>query len=153
MKTRVILREDVSALGATGDVVEVAPGYARNHLIPLGLAYPYSADAMKRVELDRERAAERRAALLQELEGLAERLRGVQLTFEERASEEGHLFGSVSASRIAEALQAQGLDVAERDVRLAEPIRQRGEYEVVVHVHADLEVKVKVWVVAAKAGT
>ncbi|TAH35977.1 MAG: 50S ribosomal protein L9 [Planctomycetota bacterium] len=150
MKTRVILRDDIPALGDVGDVVEVSPGYARNHLIPLGLAYPYGGDGMQRVGKDRKRAAERRAAMQAEFEALTARLGTVQLTFEEKVSEEGHLYGSVSAARIAGALVDQGLNVTERNVRLAEPIRSIGEYEVPVHIHGELEAKVKVWVVASK---
>lgn len=150
MKTRVILRDDIPALGDVGDVVEVSPGYARNHLIPLGLAYAHNADAVKRVDKDRKAAAERRAAIAQEFEALNARLGTVQLTFEEKVSEEGHLYGSVNAARIAAALKEQGLNVVERNVRLAEPIRKVGEYQVPVHIHGDLEAMVKVWVVALK---
>lgn len=150
MKTRVILRDDIPALGEVGDVVEVQPGFARNHLIPLGLAFPFSEDAVGRVRKDRQLALQRRAAIQAEYEALNARLGSVQLTFEEKASEEGSLYGSVNAARIAASLVQQGLNVSERSVRLAEPIRQVGEYEVPVHIHGDLEAVVKVWVVAAK---
>lgn len=151
MKTRVILREDIPAVGLVGEAVEVASGYARNFLFPLGKAYPYSADALQRVEKDRKLAEERRLAELKEHQAVAARLAEVQLTFEEKVSEEGHLYGSVSAHRIAEALQGQGLAIEDRQVRLAEPLREVGEFEVTVHVHGEVEATIKVWVVAATA--
>ncbi len=151
MKTRVILRQDIPGLGLAGDVVEVAPGYARNHLVPLGKAYAFSKDALQRVEKDRAAAEARRAEERARNEALAARLAGVQLTFEERVSPEGHLYGSVNAARIAEALQAQGLEIQERQVRLAEPLKTVGEFDVPVHVHGEIEAAVKVWVVADQA--
>lgn len=151
MKTRVILREDIPAVGNVGDAVDVSPGYARNFLFPLGKAYRYSADALLRVEKDRKLADERRLAALKENQAVAARLSGVQLTFEEKASAEGHLYGSVSAQRIAEALQEQGHRVETRQVRLAEPLRDVGEYAVGIHVHGEIEASIKVWVIAAAA--
>ena len=150
MKTRVILRQDIPSLGMVGDVVEVAAGHARNYLLPRHLAFPYSEDAMRRVEKDRKIAEERRQALMAEFEVLSAKLSGVQLTFEEKVSEEGHLYGSVSAARIGQALAEQGLDIPERHIRLAEPIREVGEFEVPIHVHGDLETHIKVWVVAGQ---
>ncbi|MAW60219.1 MAG: 50S ribosomal protein L9 [Planctomycetes bacterium] len=148
MKTRLILREDLPELGHVGDVIEVSVGYARNFLIPRGKAYPYSEDGMLRIEKARVEAEERRAAMAKEYEALAKRLEGVQLTFEERTGEEGKLFGAVTAKRIADGLAEQGLELAENQVRLPEPIRAVGEYEVPIHIHAELNTEIKVWVVA-----
>ena len=151
MKTRVILREDIPAVGNVGDAVDVSPGYARNFLFPLGKAYRYCADALLRVEKDRKIAEERRLAALKENKAVAARLSGVQITFEEKASAEGHLYGSVTTHRIAEALQAQGHKVEARQVRLAEPLRDVGQYEVGIHVHGEIEASIKVWVIATAA--
>jgi large subunit ribosomal protein L9 len=148
MKTRLILREDLPTLGHVGDVVEVTVGYARNFLIPSGKAYPFSEDGMLRIEKARVESEERRAALAEEHSALAKRLDGVQLTFEERAGEEGKLFGAVNAKRIADRLAEQGFELNENQVRLAEPIRTVGEYEVPIHVHGELSAAIKVWVVA-----
>lgn len=148
MKTRLILNDDIPALGHTGDVVEVQPGYARNYLLPLGLALPWSADAVRRIDKRRKEAEARRIAMRADMEALAARLAGLQLTFEEKANEEGHLYGAVNARRLAERLAAAGYEVPENHVRLAEPIRQVGEYQVPVHVHSDIRAAVKVWVVA-----
>lgn len=148
MKTRLILREDMPELGHIGDVIEVSVGYARNFLIPRGKAYPFSDDGMLRIEKAKAEADERRAAMAKEFEAVAKRLEGVQLTFEERTGEEGKLFGAVNAKRIAEGLAEQGMELAENQIRLAEPIRTVGEYEVPIHVHGDLSTQIKVWVVA-----
>jgi large subunit ribosomal protein L9 len=148
MKTRLILREDMPTLGNVGDVIEVTVGYARNFLIPSGKAYPFSEDGMLRIEKVRVESDVQRAALAVEHSALAKRLEGVQLTFEERAGEEGKLFGAVNAKRIAESLAEQGFELNENQVRLAEPIRTVGEYEVPIHVHGELSAAIKVWVVA-----
>lgn len=150
MKTKVILKEDMPALGHVGEVVEVAPGFARNYLLPRGLAWSHTADNLKRIEKARLEGEKRRAELRQAHEALAARVASLQLTFEEKAAESGHLYGSVNGARIAEALAAEGVPVNERDVRLPEPLKRVGEYEIPIHLHADLEVSVKVWVVAAQ---
>ncbi|MCH2100954.1 MAG: 50S ribosomal protein L9 [Planctomycetes bacterium] len=151
MKTRLILREDFPELGHVGDVIEVSVGYARNFLVPRGMAYPYSEDGMRRIEKARKDADERRVSMAKEFESLAQRLEGVQLTFEERTGENDKLFGAVNAKRIAEGLAKQGLEFAENQIRLAEPIRTVGEYEVPIHVHGDLSAQITVWVVAESA--
>jgi len=148
LKSRLILRVDIPTLGNVGDVVEVATGYARNNLIPSGKAYAFSKDGMQRIEKARIEAEQLRAELAQEHQALAGRLEGVQITFEEKVSEEGHLYGAVNAKRISVALAEQGLETAESHVRLAEPIRAIGEFEVPIHVHGDLQAMIKVWVVA-----
>ncbi len=146
MKKRLILRQDVSGLGFTGDVVEVSVGHARNLLIPRGLAWPWSQDAELRLANAKVEADARREVLEAEWTALAQRLDGIQLTFEETASVEGALFGSVTAGRIAESLQAQGLEVEERHIRLGEPIRHTGEHSVPVHIFGDIKTSILVWV-------
>ena len=150
MKTRLILNEDIPTLGDTGDVVEVSPGYARNYLLPMGLALPWSGDAVRRIEKRRIEAEARREAMRSDMEALAAKLAQLQLTFEEKANEEGHLYGAVNARRLAERLLAAGVEIPEHHVRLAEPIRKVGEYVVPIHVHSDIKAAVKVWVVAVQ---
>lgn len=150
MKTRLILNEDIPALGNTGDTVEVAPGYARNFLLPLGLALPWSEDSVRRIDKRRKEAEARRIEMRSDMEALAARLAELQITFEEKANEEGHLYGAVNSRRLAERLAAAGFEVPENHVRLAEPIRQVGEYTVPIHVHSDIRAAVKVWVVAVQ---
>jgi len=148
MKTQLILREDIPTLGFVGDVVEVTTGYARNFLIPTGKAYPFSEDGMQRIEKARAEAEQKRIELNQEFEAVAAKLNALELTFEEKVSGEGHLYGAVTAKRISEALAEQNYDVSEHKVRLAEPIRTTGEYQVPLHVHGDINAEMKVWVVA-----
>ena len=126
----------------------MAAGYARNYLIPSGLAFSHSKDAGLRVAKDRQAAEVYRAEMEAEFAVLAEKIGGVQLTFDEKVSAEGHLYGSVNVSRIREALAATGLELEERHIRLPEPIRTPGEFEVPIHIHGDLEAMIKVWVVA-----
>jgi large subunit ribosomal protein L9 len=148
VKTKLILRVDHPVLGHTGDVIEVASGYARNHLVPMGLAYDYSEDAIRRIEKRKAEAELHRAAILKDMEALSKRLASVQLTFVENVSEAGHLYGAVTAMRIADAIAEAGLEIPEAHVRLAEPIRMVGEYEVPIHVHSELSASVQVWVLA-----
>lgn len=149
MKTKLILRVDFPELGNTGEVVEVNAGYARNYLLPRGLAYAYSEDASRRIEKAKVEAEAHRAEVRSDMKALADRLASVQLTFEENANKGGHLYGAVTAKRIAEALSEHQLNIPEAHVRLADPIRNTGEYTVAVHVHADIDAEVQVWVVSA----
>lgn len=149
MKTKLILRVDHPVLGHTGDVIEVASGFARNHLIPLNLAYAFSNDAMRRIEKKKAEAEIHRAAMLKDMEALANLLGKVELNFIENVSEAGHLYGAVTSKRIAEEILASAkLEIPEAHVRLAEPIRSVGEYTVPIHVHSEINASVKVWVVA-----
>jgi large subunit ribosomal protein L9 len=148
MKTKLILRVDMPELGHTGEVVEVASGYARNFLVPRGLAYTYTEDAKRRIEKAKIEAEVHRAEVRTDMVALAARLASVQLTFEENANAGGHLYGAVTAKRIAEALGEHQLDIPENHVRLADPIRNTGEYTVAVHVHADIDAEVQIWVVS-----
>ncbi len=149
MKIKLILRMDFPELGNTGEVVEVNAGYARNYLVPRGLAYPFSEDAMRRIEKASAEAEVHRAAVRSDMKAVADRLTGIQLTFEENANKGGHLYGAVTAKRIAEALSEHQLDIPEAHVRLSDPIRNIGEYAVAVHVHGDIDAEVQVWVVSA----
>lgn len=143
----VILREDVAHLGKTGDLVTVKDGYARNYLIPRGLAYPATDANKRRIEAERERRAARLATERAQAESLAERLGAVSLTFTARAGEGEKLFGSVTAADIAAKLQEQGFEVDKRRVELEEPIRMIGIYKVPVRLEAGVVAEVRVWVV------
>ena len=145
---QVILKKDVNRLGQVGDIVEVKPGYARNFLVPHGLAAPATPHNIHQGEALRRRAQQASQERNQVLRQLADRLEGVSCTVTARANEEGHLFGSVGSSHIAEALTAEGLAVEEPMVHLDEPIRELGVYEVEVRVSPDHAPTCKVWVVA-----
>ena len=143
----IILRQGVENLGKPGDVVKVKAGYARNYLLPHGLAYEATPGNLKRIQQERERldAAEndRRTAA----QGLAEKIEQVSLTFSARVGDEGKLFGSVTASDIAAQLEAQGFHLEKRQIDLHEPIKALGVYRVPIRLHADVKPEVRVWVI------
>ena len=144
----VILRQAVEKLGQPGDVVKVSPGFARNYLLPRGIAYQATAGNLKRIAQEKARLEaaedERRGAA----SSVATQLENVSLTFSARVGEEGKLFGSVTAGDIAEQLHAQGFTAIEkRQIDLREPIRSLGVYRVPVRLHADVKPEVKVWVI------
>ncbi len=145
---QVILRQEVENLGAVGDVVNVKPGYARNYLLPQGMAYEATEANQKRFEEERRHIMERSERDLDRARALAERVDGVSLSFPARAGEDGRLFGSVTAADIAGALGDKGLDVDRHLIRLEEPIKQLGVYKVIVRLHAEVKPEVTVWVVA-----
>ena len=143
----IILRQGVENLGKPGDVVNVKAGYARNYLLPHGLAYEATPGNLKRIQLERDRLEaaenERRAGA----QGIAERLEQVSLTFSARVGEEGKLFGSVTATDIAQQLETQGFHVEKRQIDLHEPIKALGVYRVPVRLHADVKPEIRVWVI------
>lgn len=143
----VILRQAVDNLGHTGDIVQVSAGFARNFLLPRGLAYEATQGNKKRLEQERSRleaAENERRGKAQEL---AARLEQVSLTFSARVGEEGKLFGSVTSADIATELEKQGLHVERRMIDLHEPIKSLGVYRVPVRLHADVKPEVRVWVI------
>ena len=143
----IILRQAVENLGTTGDGVKVKAGYARNYLLPHGLAYEATPGNLKRIQQERERLEaaenERRSAA----QGLAEKLKQVSLTFSARVGEEGKLFGSVTAADIAQQLESQGFHLEKRQIDLHEPIKALGVYRVPIRLHADVKPEVRVWVI------
>lgn len=127
---QIILQEDIDKLGARGDVVSVKEGYARNFLLPRKLALEASAGNLKRLEKIRTTLAKRTATEREGAQKQAELLKDVILTFSRKAGENDQLFGSVTASDIAEALAAQRFQVDKRRIELPEPIKVVGDYEV-----------------------
>ena len=144
----VILRQAVEKLGQPGDVVKVSAGFARNYLLPRGIAYAATDGNLKRIAQEKERLEaaenERRGGA----QNIATRLEQVSLTFSARVGEEGKLFGSVTSADITEQLHAQGFDMIEkRQIDLHEPIKALGVYRVPVRLHADVHPEIKVWVI------
>src|SRR5439155_24218231 len=125
----IILRADVQHLGKVGEVVKVKDGYARNYLLPKGLAYPATEANKKKIAYEGERLAKQRAVEKTAAEGEATRLAEVQLTFEVKVGEEEELYGSVTASDIQRKLEELGIRVDKRKIDLAEPIRELGEFK------------------------
>ena len=146
-----ILLQKVVNLGGLGDKVRVKPGYGRNYLIPYGKAVPATPANIAAFEAKRAEYEAKAKALLSGAEGRKAKLEGVEVTIGANASPEGKLYGSITSRDIAEALTQAGHDVAKSEVVLAGPIRNVGEYDVVVHLHADVETTVKVIVKAEAA--
>lgn len=142
----VILREEIESLGTRGEVVKVKQGYARNFLLPRRLAVPATAANKKIVEQERQSWLKKEAKVAAEATELAKLLSPVVLTFKQKAGENDHLFGSVTAKDIADALTAQKFEIDRKKIQLADPIRQLGEYKVPVKLHREVttEVTVKV---------
>ncbi|MGD0993349.1 MAG: 50S ribosomal protein L9 [Gemmatimonadales bacterium] len=143
----VILRENVDKLGAAGEVVSVKDGYARNYLLPRGLAYPATEGNKHRLEAESKSRARRADAEVAKASEVAARLEAVSLSFTMKAGEGDKLFGSVTTHDIAERLKAEGFDVDKKTVELAEPIKALGVYKVPVRLHPDVKPEVRVWVV------
>lgn len=143
----VILRQAVENLGKPGDVVKVSNGYARNFLLPRGIAFEATPGNLKRIAQEKERleAAEndRRTAA----QALAEKLEQVSLTFSARVGDEGKLFGSVTGADIAHQLEAQGFSIEKRQIDLHEPLKTLGVFRVPVRLHAEVKPEIKVWVI------
>lgn len=141
---KVLLIKDVYKLGHAGDVKKVADGFGRNFLLPQGLAVLATPGALSTVERIRSKAAVMRAALNQEMSGLAELLEGVELTFITKAGETGKLYGSITSQMVADALNQKLGTKIERHQIESEPIRNLGEHQATVRLTIDLNPKVKV---------
>jgi len=145
----VILLEKINKLGELGDQVRVKAGYGRNYLIPVGKAVSATAENIEKFESRRAELEEAQAGALSAASARAEKLNVVEVTLARKAGEEGKLFGSVSAADIAEVVVAAGVELAKSEVRLPDgPLRALGEFEVATHLHADVDARIKVTVVA-----
>jgi large subunit ribosomal protein L9 len=144
---QIILRKDVEKLGKIGQVVEVKPGFARNFLIPRGLAYAATKSNLSRLA-EEERVLRQRGLKERRVAGdLAAKLDGIRLTAVALVGEEDRMFGSITSQDIAELLREKGLDVDRRKIHLEEPIRALGEYDVPVKLHADVTAMIRLEVV------
>jgi len=135
---KVILADDVRGLGHRGETVTVKPGYARNFLFPQGMAYEASVANVRRLSEEKKKYDEkmlREKAVASEAAGKVE---GLTVTISKKAGEEGHLYGSVTAAEIADALAAKSIEVDRRRIELAEPIRRIGSHTVHVRLHKDV---------------
>ncbi|HEY6208650.1 MAG TPA: 50S ribosomal protein L9 [Gemmatimonadales bacterium] len=143
----IILREDVQNLGRAGEVVKVKDGYARNYLLPKGLAYLATEANKKRIVYEAERIAKQRAAEKASAEAEATQLADVRLTFTVKVGEEDKLFGSITAGDIQRKLAEVGIHVDKRKVDLPEPIRELGEFRVGIKIHTDVRPEIGISVV------
>ena len=143
----VILRQAVEKLGNPGDVVTVSNGFARNFLLPRGVAFEATEGNKKRISQEKARLEAAESERRQTASEFAKVLEEVSITFAARVGEEGKLFGSVTAADIQQQLEAQGHKVERRQIDLHEPIKALGVYRVPIKLHADVKPEIKVWVI------
>jgi large subunit ribosomal protein L9 len=146
---KVILKEDVNALGAMGSIVDVANGYGRNYLIPRNLAVEANPKNIKQFEHQKNIILAKAEKVKQSAEGVAEKLSRMTVSIEAKAGEEDKLFGSVTSKDIAKLISSQGVEVDKRKIVLEEPIKRIGIHEITVKLHHDVSATVKVEVTRA----
>ncbi len=147
---KLILTQEVSGLGAPGDVVEVAGGYGRNYLVPRGLAMRWSRGAEKQIELIKRARAAREIRSVDDAKAAAQRLAGLRVRMQTRAGSGGRLFGSLSTSDIASAVKdAGGPELDRRKIEISNPIKTVGAHQVAVRLHPEVSATLEVEVVGA----
>lgn len=144
----VILREDVKTLGRAGAMVRVKPGYARNYLLPQGLAYEATEGNKKRIAAESKARASRDQVEKTEAQKVAATLNAVTLNLSGKAGEEGKLFGSITSQDVADALARAGHTVDKRRIELEHPIKSIGEHAVTIRLHSEVHAQLRVTVVA-----
>ncbi len=149
MHVQVVLNEQVPNLGHPGDVVRVRAGYARNYLLPRGLAVEANPRNLHEFEHKKRMALAKREALRNQAASVKEKLEAVRLVLTARTGDEGKLFGSITNLDLERALREQGFEVDRRRIALVEPIKQLGEYAVAVRLMPEVEATLKFTVVAA----
>jgi large subunit ribosomal protein L9 len=148
---QVILSEDVHALGDAGEIVSVKPGYARNYLIPKGMAMVATAERVNEIEHKKRVVSEKLAKELKDLKAVKSKLDAAKLEVSAQAGDGGKLFGSVTAAQLAELLGEKGLDVDRRKIQLNEPIKQVGVHKVAIRLRSDVMAEFEVTVISAGA--
>lgn len=146
---KLILKEDVKALGAIGSIVDVANGYGRNYLIPRNLAVEANPRNIKQFEHEKKIILVKAEKIRQSAESVAEKLSRMTVSVEAKAGEEDKLFGSVTSKDIAKLISSQGIEVDKRKIVLEEPIKRIGTHEITVKLHHDVSANVKVEVTRA----
>ncbi len=145
---QIILMKDFDNLGETGDLVDVKPGFARNFLLPHGIALEATPANLRRFEEERDHLVDRSTRVLEKSSALAAQIEAQSLNFPVKAGEDGRLFGSVTSADIAEGLAELGVQVDKHLIQLDEPIKQLGSFKVAVRLSANIQPEVTVWVVA-----
>jgi len=146
---KVILQENIDTLGHIGDIVKVAPGYARNYLLPRGLAVEATVRNAKALEHAKRQLEYKKNKVLEQAKGLAARIEAITLVISHQAGEEGKLFGSVTNMELAEKLKEQGIEIDRKKI-IAEPIKHLGESTAAVKIHPDVTATLKVSVTKAE---
>ena len=143
----VILREDIDKLGSRGEIVRVAPGYARNFLLPRRMAVPATEANKKIVEQERQAHLRREAQVQADAQDLAKMMVAVEVSISQKAGENDRLFGSVTAADIAAALEKQGFMIDRKKIQLAEPIKTLGDFKVNLRLHREVSIEIPIHVV------
>jgi large subunit ribosomal protein L9 len=146
---KVILKDNIEHLGHIGDIVKVAPGYARNYLVPKGFAMEATEKNAKALEHAKRQLAYKKDKILESARNLAAKLEGLSIELLHKAGEEGKLFGSVTNMEIAAYLTEKGFDIDRKKIVLAEPIKQLGDVSIPVKIHPEITATLKVSVKAA----
>lgn len=149
--TTILLREDIDSLGGRGEIVKVKAGYARNFLLPQGLATLATKGNVKQIEQEREALLKKAAAEKATAEAQRDQMSSITLEFERKAGDGGTLFGSVTSMDVTEALNAKGYEIDRKKVVLKDPIKETGEYSVNVKLHREVVLAVPV-IVKAEGG-
>lgn len=144
---RLILIENIPSLGQAGDVIEVANGYARNYLIPQKKAIPATPNNIKALEHQRQVLERKQEQERQKAENLAEKIKGLVCEIKKQVAEEGRIFGSVTSADIALALEKEGIMINKKKIALDEPIKQIGNYEVLIKPYPEVQAYLKVRVI------
>jgi large subunit ribosomal protein L9 len=143
---KVILRKDIERIGKCGEVISVKDGFARNYLLPQGLALTATKEGMRQIELDKKKIEQNKKIEKKKAEELADRLRGLSFSICAEAKDD-NLYGSVTAADICQALEEDQIHIDKQNIILANPIKNLGIYEVEIKLHPEVSVKIKVWVV------
>jgi large subunit ribosomal protein L9 len=135
---KVLLKQDVAKIGKKGQILDVKEGYARNFLIPGGLAVEASGGAMKQIEEEKKASDRHKAKEKEEAQDLAKKIEAVSILLKHKAGEEGRLFGSITSAEIAEALKQKSFNIDKKKIVLDEPIRLVGDYEVKIKLYPEV---------------
>jgi large subunit ribosomal protein L9 len=144
---KIILKEDIKKIGKMGQIVDVANGYARNYLVPKGLAVEASTKNIRSLEHEKKIIQEKAKKLKDSAQDIASRISSMTLTIKAKAGEEEKLFGSVTTMDIAEALLNEGLEIDKKKISLEEPIKRLGSYSVQIKLHSDVSVPLSIQIV------
>ena len=147
MAMKIILSKNVEKLGVQGDVLDIKKGYARNFLIPQGLALVATSQNLKKIEMEKERERKKKEQAKREAELLAAKVQKTSCTISAQTGEEGTLFGSVTREDIEEVLKAKDIVVDSKAIELPEPIKKLGVYEVPIRLHPEITAEIKLWVI------
>ena len=144
---KVILKEDVKSIGSMGQIVDVSDGFARNYLVPKGLAVEANVKNMRSLEHEKKVIQEKARKVKNSVQDLANRLANMNVVIKTKAGEEGKLFGSVTTMDIAEQLKNQGIEIDKKKISLDEPIKRLGTYAVNLKLHSEITAQVNIQVI------